>query len=164
VGEMAAGNRGPAVRKTNRRGRTIGWVIAVVVVGGLVFAIWSWAQYNAVEHPDGYGLAGEVHPANGSALPMVPVAARYCPSTFCGAATTLQYDWGGTVTGWAGKYTGKHGNCSHNEFQSGVWLRLEFLAGESGAFSTLWAPYECMNWTDRPGHNVIFSTPGGDPG
>jgi hypothetical protein len=96
----------------------------VVVVGLVVFAIWSWAQYNVVEHPDGYGLAAEVHPAGGLAAAIVPVDVRNCPSTFCGTVGRLDYSTTVVVTGWAGKYTGKHGNCLYNEFQTGVWLRL----------------------------------------
>jgi hypothetical protein len=168
MGEMGGGNGRLAVRKTNPQGRTTGRIIAVVaavvVVGLVVFAIVSWAQYNAVEHADGYGLAGEVHPASGSAFPTVPVGARYCPSSFCGTATTLQYNWGGVVTGWAGRYTGKHGNCMSNEFQSGVWLRVKYQGASSGETDTLWVPYECVNWTDSHEQDVHFSTPGGKPG
>ena len=171
MGEFGARNGGPAVRKTNPQAYPPGlvnslssWIAVVVVVGLVVFAIWSWAQYNAVEHPDGYGMAGEVHPANGSADPFVEVDARYCPSSFCGTAGTLSHRYDAVVNGWAGKYTGKRGNCLHNEFQSGVWLRLVGGGASSGETHTLWVPYECVNWRDSHGHDVIFSTPGGGPG
>lgn len=166
VGEMGAGNGRAAIRRTNPQGRTIGLVIAVIVVVGLVvFAFWSWAQYNSVEHADGYGLAGEVHPANGSAVPMVPVDTRYCPSSFCGTKATLD-DYGRGVTGWAGRYTGKRGNCLNNDFQSGVWLRVRYGSAYSGETEThiAWVPYECVNWTDDHGQRVYFSTPSGKPG
>jgi hypothetical protein len=165
---MGGGNGKPAVRKTNPQGRTTGRVIAVVavvvVVGLVVFASGSWAQYNTVEHTDGYGLAGEVHPASGSAVPIVPVDTRYCPSSLCGTAIKLHYDWGGAVTGWAGKYTGKHGNCMYNDFQSGVWLRVKYQGASSGETHTYWVPYECMHWRDSREQDVHFSTPGGKPG
>ena len=67
------------------------------------------------------------------------------------------------MTGWAGKYTGNHGNCLHNEFQSGVWLRLVLGGASSGETHTWWVPYECVKWIDDQDHDVIFSTPGGKP-
>jgi hypothetical protein len=69
------------------------------------------------------------------------------------------------VTGWAGKYTGKRGDCRYNEFQSGVWLRVKYGGVNSGETpSTLWLPYECMTWRDDHEQEVHFSTPGGKPG
>jgi len=140
-------------------------ITVIVVVWLAAFAFETWAQYNAIEHLDGYGLAGEVHPANGSAVPKVPVDVRYCPSSLCGIAFTSHANYGVPVTGWAGKYTGRDGNCTHNEPVSGVWLREEYgyLNGSSGDYHTYWVPYECVHWRDGHDKDVHFSTPGGEP-
>lgn len=72
--------------------------------------------------------------------------------------------YGGGVRGWAGKYTGKHGNCKTNEFQSSVWLRVVYMGASSGETNTYWLPYECVKWTDGHDWDVHFTTPGGKPG